>query len=90
MNKAELALAVAEKAEITKGDAQAAIDAVFGIIEAELVKGNEVKVSGFGIFSKKERAAREGTNPSTQEKITIPASSSVSFKVSKTLKDKLN
>lgn len=90
MNKAELALAVAEKAEIAKGDAQAAIDAVFGIIEAELVKGNEVKVSGFGIFSKKERAAREGTNPSTQEKITIPASSSVSFKVSKTLKDKLN
>ncbi len=90
MNKAELALAVAEKAEIAKGDAQAAVDAVFEIIEKALVKGEEVKVSGFGIFSKKERAAREGTNPSTQEKIKIPASSSVNFKVSKTLKDKLN
>ena len=90
MNKAELALAVAEKAEIAKGDAQAAVDAVFEIIEKALVKGDEVKVSGFGIFSKKERAAREGTNPSTQEKIQIPASASVNFKVSKTLKDKLN
>ncbi len=90
MNKAELALAVAEKAEIAKGDAQAAVDAVFEIIEKSLVKGEDVKVSGFGIFSKKERAAREGTNPSTQEKIQIPASSSVNFKVSKTLKDKLN
>lgn len=90
MNKAELALAVAEKAEITKGDATAAVDAVFEIIEKSLVKGDEVKISGFGIFSKKERAAREGTNPSTREKITIPASASVNFKVSKTLKDKLN
>lgn len=90
MNKAELALEVAEKAEIAKGDAQAAVDAVFEIIEDTLIKGNDVKISGFGIFSKKERAAREGTNPSTQEKIQIPASASVGFKVSKTLKDKLN
>jgi DNA-binding protein HU-beta len=90
MNKAELVVEVAEKAEISKRDADAAIEAVFQVIEAALVKGEEVKLSGFGIFEKKHRAAREGTNPATQQKIKIPASASVSFKVSKALKDKLN
>jgi DNA-binding protein HU-beta len=90
MNKAELVLEVAEKAEISKRDAEAAVDAVIEVIEASLVKGEEVKLSGFGIFEKKQRAAREGTNPATQEKIQIPASASVAFKVSKALKDKLN
>ena len=90
MNKAELVLAVSEKAGLSKRDAEAAIEATLEVIEAALVKGETVKISGFGIFSKKERAAREGTNPSNQEKIVIPASASVSFKVSKALKEKLN
>jgi DNA-binding protein HU-beta len=90
MNKAELVLAVAEEAEISKRDAEAAVEAVVKVIEDTLVKGEEVKLSGFGIFAKKQRAAREGTNPATQAKIKIPASASVSFKVSKALKDKLN
>lgn len=90
MNKAELVLAVSEKAEISKREAEAALDAAFAVIEAALVKGEEVKVSGFGVFSKKERAAREGTNPSNQQKIVIPASATVAFKVSKSLKEKLN
>lgn len=90
MNKAELIEAVAAKAELSKRDAEAAVDAVVDVITATLIKGDAVKISGFGIFEKKERAAREGTNPSTQEKITIPASTSVSFKVSKGLKEKLN
>ncbi|HBB05910.1 MAG TPA: integration host factor subunit alpha [Firmicutes bacterium] len=90
MNKAELIDAVAAKAELSKRDAEAAVDAVVDVITATLIKGDAVKISGFGIFEKKERAAREGTNPSTQEKITIPASTSVSFKVSKGLKEKLN
>jgi DNA-binding protein HU-beta len=90
MNKAELVLEVAEKAEVSKRDAEAAVDAVFEVIEGALVKGEEVKLSGFGIFEKKQRAAREGTNPATQAKIQIPASASVGFKVSKALKDKLN
>jgi DNA-binding protein HU-beta len=90
MNKAELVLEVAEKAEISKRDAEAAIDAVLEVVEGALVKGEEVKLSGFGIFQKKQRAAREGTNPATQQKIQIPASASVAFKVSKALKDKLN
>ncbi len=90
MNKAELVLAVSEKAGLSKRDAEAALEATLEVIEAALVKGEIVKISGFGIFSKKERAAREGTNPSNQAKIVIPASASVSFKVSKALKEKLN
>lgn len=90
MNKAELVEKVAERAEINKRDAEAAVDAALEIIEEALLKGEEVKLSGFGIFEKKERPARVGTNPSTQEKIKIPASATVSFKVSKTLKGKLN
>ena len=90
MNKAELVEAVAEKAELSKRDAEAAVDAVLEVIEAAVVKGEEVKLSGFGIFSKKARAAREGTNPSNQKKIKIPASNTVTFKVSKAFKEKLN
>ena len=90
MNKAELVEAVAEKAELSKRDAEAAVDAVFEVIEAAVVKGEEVKLSGFGIFSKNARAAREGTNPSNQSKIKIPASNTVAFKVSKAFKEKLN
>ena len=90
MNKAELVEAVAEKAELSKRDAEAAVDAVLEVIDAAVVKGEEVKLSGFGIFSKKARAAREGTNPSNQKKIKIPASNTVAFKVSKAFKEKLN
>ena len=90
MNKAELVEAVAEKAELSKRDAEAAVDAVLEVIEAAVVKGEEVKLSGFGIFSKQARAALEGTNPSNQKKIKIPASNTVAFKVSKAFKEKLN
>ncbi len=90
MNKTDLIALVADKAELTKVDAEKAVEALLdGIVEA-LARGEEVKISGFGIFSKKVRAARDGTNPSTQVKIHIPASSTVSFKVSKPLKEKLN
>ncbi|MCR4562431.1 MAG: HU family DNA-binding protein [Bacilli bacterium] len=90
MNKTELVEKVAAKTELPKKDAEAAIEAVLEVIEEALVAGEAVKLSGFGIFSKKERAAREGTNPANQEKIEIPASATVAFKVSKALKEKLN
>lgn len=90
MNKAELVEVVAGKSQVAKRDAEAVVEAVFETIADALAKGETVKISGFGIFEKKERAAREGTNPSSGEKITIPASNSVGFKVSKTLKEKLN
>ncbi len=90
MNKAELVELVAGKSQVAKRDAEAVVEAVFESIADALAKGETVKISGFGIFEKKERAAREGTNPASGEKITIPASNSVGFKVSKTLKEKLN
>lgn len=89
MNKAELIERVAERAQLTKRDADAAVSAVLEEIVATLLKNEEVKLSGFGIFEVKERAARDGTNPATQEKIHIPASKSVGFKVSKALKERL-
>ncbi len=90
MNKAELIQAVMAKAEVSHRDAEAVVEAVLDTIAAAVVKGDAVKLSGFGIFEKKERAARVGTNPASGEKIEIPASNSVSFKPSKSLKEKLN
>ncbi len=89
MNKAELIKAVTEKAEVTTRDAEAVLDGVLELIAEALVKGDIVKLSGFGVFEKKERAGRVGTNPATGEKINIPASKSAVFKPSKTLKEKL-
>ncbi len=90
MNKAELIAAAAAKAEVSHRDAEAVVEAVLELIEENLVAGREVKISGFGIFEKKGRAARVGTNPSSGEKIEIPASNTVGFKPSKGLREKLN
>ncbi len=87
MTKTELIAAVAEKTELTKKDADVVVNAVLEAITAELVAGNEVRLAGFGIFETKQRAARTGRNPATNETIEIPASTSVAFKPSKTLKD---
>lgn len=90
MNKVELVELVAERAHLTKKDAAVAVDAVFdGVVEA-LVKGDEVRVAGFGTVAVKTRAARQGVNPSTHEAMTIPASKVVTLKVAKVLKEKLN
>lgn len=90
MNKAELINEIAENSDLSKSAVEGVVNAVFDKIVAELEKGEEVKLSGFGIFSVKARAARVGTNPANQSKIEIPASKTVNFKVSKTLKEKLN
>ena len=90
MNKAELIAAAAAKAEVSHRDAEAVVEAVLELIEENLVAGREVKISGFGIFEKKGRAARVGTNPSSGAKIEIPASNTVGFKPSKGLREKLN
>ena len=90
MNKNELVSAIAEKGGLSRRDAEAAIDEAIEIIKAELLKGETVKISGFGIFARKERAARKGTNPSTGDKIDIAASYSVNFTPSKNRKEELN
>ena len=90
MNKAELILEVAERANLSKGEAENAVEEMISIIEKELIKGNDVKLSGFGVFSKKARLARKGTNPSSGDIIVIPENNTVSFRPSKLLKEKVN
>lgn len=87
MNKTELVAAVAERSGLTKKDAERVVSATFETITAELMKGEKVQISGFGIFEVKAREARVGRNPRTKEAIEIPASKVPAFKASKTLKD---
>ena len=87
MNKNELIAAVAEKAELSKKDAEAAITAVVDAITESLCQGEKVQLVGFGSFEVKKRAARTGLNPRTKETIEIPASAVPTFKAGKALKD---
>ena len=87
MTKTELIAITAEKTGMTKKDAEKAVTAALEAITAELTAGNRVQLAGFGIFETKTRGARTGRNPKTKEAIEIPASTSVAFKASKTLKD---
>lgn len=87
MNKNELVASVAEKAEISKKDAEAAVKAVTEAITEALAEGDKVALVGFGTFSVKERAARTGINPRTKETIEIPATKSPSFKAGSALKE---
>lgn len=90
MNKNELVASVAEKAGLTKKDAEKAVGAIFESIQQALVEGDKVQVIGFGTFEVKERSARTGRNPRTNETIQIPASKNPSFKAGKALKDAVN
>ena len=87
MNKTELIAAVAEKAGLSKKDADAAVAAVFDTMTAELKKGEKVQLIGFGTFEVRERAAKQGRNPKTGEAMTIAASKVPAFKAGKALKD---
>ena len=87
MNKSELIAATAERAGITKKDAERFLNAAIDAITADLVAGNKVQLSGFGIFETKKREARIGRNPHTKETIQIPATRVPAFKASKSLKD---
>ena len=87
MNKTELIAVVAEKCGITKKDAERVVCATIETIEAKLVAGEKVSLSGFGIFEVKGREARVGRNPRTKESIQIPATRLPVFKASKALKD---
>ncbi|MCI1903718.1 HU family DNA-binding protein [Enterococcus hirae] len=86
-NKAELIENVASKTGLTKKDATAAVDAVFSTIQSTLAKGEKVQLIGFGNFEVRQRAARKGRNPQTNEVIEIPASKVPAFKPGKALKD---
>ena len=90
MNKAELIANVAGSSGLSKKDAEKAINALIENIEGALKKGDKVQLVGFGTFEVRERAARKGRNPQTNQEITIPASKVPAFKVGKALKDAIN
>ena len=87
MNKTELIAAMAEKAEISKKDAEKALTAFTNVVADALVDNDKVAITGFGTFEVVERAERQGRNPATGETITIAASKSPKFKTGKALKD---
>ena len=90
MKKVELVEAVAEKKGLTKADTTRAIDATFATIVEALSKGDKVPVVGFGTFAVSERAAREGHNPRTGAKVSIPARKAPTFKAGSALKEAVN
>ena len=90
MNKTELVAAMAEKAGLSKKDAEAALKAFTETVTDELKKGEKIALVGFGTFEVSERAAREGRNPQTGETMTIAASKAPKFKAGKALKDMIN
>lgn len=90
MNKNEFVTAVADIAEMTKTDANKAVDAFCEAVMQALAKGEDVRLVGFGNFEVVHRKASEGRNPRTGEVIQIPASNQPKFKAGKQLKDSCN
>ncbi|MBQ3725039.1 MAG: HU family DNA-binding protein [Oscillospiraceae bacterium] len=87
MNKTELIAAVAEKANLSKKDTEAAVNAALAVITEALAKEEKVQLVGFGSFETKKRAERSGVNPRTGAAVTIAAAKVPAFKAGKALKD---
>lgn len=87
MNKTELINAIAEKANLSKVQAKAALDATINTISEQLANGDKVALIGFGTFAVSEKTARTGINPRTKEKIEIPDRKAVKFKAGAELND---
>ena len=87
MNKTELINAVAEKAGLSKKNAEAAVNATLAAITESLKAEEKVQLVGFGSFEVKHRAERTGLNPRTGDSVTIAASKVPAFKAGKALKD---
>lgn len=87
VNKGMFVDAIAAKTDMSKKDAERVVDAMIEEITTQLQSGNEVAFTGFGTFSTSARAARQGVNPKTGEKIEIAATTVPKFKAGKALKD---
>lgn len=87
MNKTELIQSVAEKSGLTKKDSEKAVTAILETIIDAVSADEKVQLIGFGTFEARERAAREGRNPSTGEVINIAATKVPAFKAGKAFKD---
>lgn len=89
MTKTDLIAQVAANTEMSKKNAELAVNAAFNALANALTEGEKISISGFGTFEVRERAERQGINPRTREPITIAASRSIVFKPGKALKDSL-
>ncbi|MEG6617177.1 HU family DNA-binding protein [Peptococcaceae bacterium 1198_IL3148] len=87
MNKAELITSVSEKSELTKKDAEKAVNALLETVSEALAAGDKIQLVGFGTFETRERSARKGRNPQTGAEIEIAATKVPVFKAGKALKD---
>ncbi|GFI44738.1 DNA-binding protein HU 1 [Lachnospiraceae bacterium] len=90
MNKTELVAAMADQADLSRKDAEAALKAFTDIVSEELKNDGKVQLVGFGTFEVSKRSAREGRNPQTGEVMPIAASKAPKFKAGKALKDLVN
>ena len=87
MNKKTLIDVLSERLDKKKSEVKEIVESIFDSITSELVKGNTVRIVGFGVFEVRRRIAREGRNPQTGKKIKIPATKTPSFLAGKALKD---
>ena len=90
MTKTELINSIADKANCTKKDAGAALEATLAAIEEALVKGDKVAITGFGTFEVRKRGKKTCINPRTKEKMVCPPSKAPAFKAGKALKEAVN
>lgn len=90
MNKAELIAAVAEKTGDPKTKVGESVDALFDVLTEALVKNDEIRIPGFGVFAVVETAARKARNPQTGEEVKVPAGRRARFRPGKALKDALD
>ena len=90
MNNTELVEKIAAGAGLSKIDSKKALEATIAAIKDALAAGDKVALVGFGTFSINERGAREGINPATKEKFTIPAKKQVKFKAGSDFAEALN
>lgn len=90
MNKSELLDAIIKETGLSKKDTETTINSFINVVSTTLEKKDKVQLIGFGTFETRARAAREGKNPQTGEKLSIPASTVPAFKAGKALKDRVN
>jgi len=89
LSTSQLVETVAERTGMSKSQAKQAVSAVFDAMSEALAAGDRIQLSGFGSFEIRDRAERQGTNPRTREKVTIPASKAVGFRPASSLKEKV-
>lgn len=90
LNRKDIVDAICEETNLSKKEARTAIDITFDMIEAAIVKGEEVNITNFGVFVPKTRQPRDGTHPKNHNRIKIEETKTVTFRVSKALKNKIN